>query len=178
MPRFIALASSLTALSLAACATLPATPRAPEPAKTIDKARFYSGTWHEIGRRPMWITENCVAGTTVYSPSATADVQVLDTCDMERPGGKKKTIGGPGRILDPGTNAKLRVDYPLWFDRDYWVLDRADDYSWFISADPSMRDLYIYTRDPRVSQATLAVLVERARALGYPVEKLEFPAQP
>ncbi len=167
-------------LALGACATTPPGPGAPQPARPVDAARFYTGVWHEIARRPMWITENCPAGATIYSPPKTAgaDVEVLDTCDRDRPGGKKKTIGGPGRILDPGTNAKLRVDYPLWFDRDYWVLDRAEDYSWFISADPTMRDLYIYTRNPRVPPALRAELEGRAKALGYDVGKLEWPAQP
>ena len=30
---------------------------------------------------------------------------------------------------------------------DYWVLDHAEDYSWFISADPTFDKLWIYTRE-------------------------------
>jgi apolipoprotein D and lipocalin family protein len=84
--------------------------------------------------------------------------------------------------LDPGTNAKLRVNYRLYgvvpVTKDYWVLDHADDYSWFISADPAFNDLWVYTRNPSVSAAERKRLVGRASALGYDVTKLEFPAQP
>ncbi|HQR89702.1 MAG TPA: lipocalin family protein, partial [Caulobacter sp.] len=94
--------------------------------------------------------------------------------------GNLKTIGGPAHIVDPGTNAKLHVSYRVFgiirIPRDYWVLERAEDYSWFISADPSFHDLWIYTRNPRPSQAEIAPLVARARALGYDTSLLEFPA--
>lgn len=101
---------------------------------------------------------------------------------MGSPRGELKTVGGPGTILDPGFNAKLRVDYKLYgfvpVQREYWVLDRADDYSWFISADPTLRDLYIFTRDPEIGPTQRKRLVARAAALGYDVSKLEFPEQP
>jgi apolipoprotein D and lipocalin family protein len=79
-------------------------------------------------------------------------------------------------VLDPGMNAKLRVRYigglVTW---DYWVLDHAEDYSWFISADPTFNKLWIYTREVPDAAGRQA-LVARAAALGYDVSRLEFPA--
>ena len=104
---------------------------------------------------------------------------VLDFCHAGSPAGKLKTIGGPARI-DSGSSAKLHVSYRLFgivpVPRDYWVLERADDYSWFISADPSFHDLWIYTRNPRPAPADIAPLLARAKALGYDTGLLEFPA--
>ena len=95
---------------------------------------------------------------------------------VTRPQGSEKAIGASGTILDPGFNAKLRARYLggliTW---EYWVLDHAEDYSWFISADPKFEKLWIYTREVP-SAAERAALVERARALGYDVTRLEFPA--
>jgi apolipoprotein D and lipocalin family protein len=178
------LLAAVAALTLAGCAGTAVTgaDKAPEPRKRIDVARFYTGTWREIARRPMTITDGCVAGATEYGPDRKGGIQVLDSCRMGSPQGELKTVGGPGTILDPGFNAKLRVDYKLYgfvpVQRDYWVLDRADDYSWFISADPTLRDLYIFTRDPQIGAAQRKRLVARAAALGYDVMKLEFPEQP
>jgi len=156
--------------------------RAPEPAKPVDAARFYTGVWREIGRRPVKLTDGCVAGATEYTLLSPTRVKVRDTCTNRTPSGAVKALGGPGTILDPGKNAKLHVSYRFLglfpVDRDFWVLDHADDYSWFISADPTFHDLWIYTRDPRVDAAERAQLVDRAKALGYDVSKLEFPAQP
>jgi len=155
---------------------------APAPARSVDAARFYSGVWREIGRRPMTLTNGCVAGATAYTLVSQTVVTVRDTCHAGSPTGKEKVIGGPGTILDPGTNTKLRVSYHVlgifrlhW---EYWILDHDDAYSWFISSDPAFKNLWIYTRDPHVDPMTLRALVARAKALGYDVARLEFPAQP
>lgn len=168
MTRIFALAAALTLSASAALAG------APEPRKPVDPARFYQGRWLEIARRPMFITNGCVAGATAYERAADGAVAVVDSCRQGSAQGKLKTLNGKGRILDPGTDAKLRVRYNFLITWDYWVLDRADDYSWFISADPKLKNLWIYTRTPP-SPAELAALVARARALGYDTDKLEFP---
>ncbi len=180
---FAVLALGAAAGALAACAsTSGSAVRAPEPLKPVDAARLYDGVWREIGRRPMKLTDGCVAGATTYHRTSDTDVQVLDTCQSHTPTGKTKSIGGPARIQDPGRNTKLHVDYKLFgfieVGKDYWILDHDDDYRWFISADPQFKNLWIYTRDPRVSPEQKTALIERARTLGYDVSKLEFPAQP
>jgi apolipoprotein D and lipocalin family protein len=160
----------------------PASAGAPEPTKGVDAKRFYSGVWREIGRRPMKLTDGCVAGATEYTLTAADRVRVRDTCTKGTPSGRLEAIGGPARILDPGTNAKLHVTYRFAglfpVDREFWVLDHAEDYSWFISSDPTFKDLWIYTRDPRIGKDQLAELVKRAKGMGYDVSQLEFPAQP
>ena len=150
---------------------------APEPAKAVDAARFYSGRWIEIGRRPMMLTNNCVAGTTDYKPQGSGTVGVVDSCRRGTPTGKLVSLAGKGTLLDPGTNAKLRVRYNFLVTWDYWVLDHADDYSWFISADPKFKNLWIYTRATPSPEA-LETLIGRAKALGYDTDKLEFPTPP
>jgi apolipoprotein D and lipocalin family protein len=167
---------------LAMSATWANSTPAPAPSKSVDLSRFYSGVWIEIGRHPMKLTDGCVAGATEYKIQNPTRIAVMDTCHAKTPAGKLEKIGGPGTILDPGTNAKLRVNYQFLglfpVSRDYWVLDHADDYSWFISSDPNFKNLWIYTRDPHVDPAVLKTLVTEAKAMGYDVSQLEFPAQP
>lgn len=165
-------------LTLTACATGPSPDevRAPAPARAVDLERFYAGRWLEIARLPMRLTDGCVAGATHYVVVNPTRVDVRDTCQIGSPQGREKAIGGRGEVLDPGTNAKLRVRYLggliTW---DYWVLDHAEDYSWFISADPTFDKLWIYTREVP-SAAERSALTARAAALGYDVDRLEFPA--
>ncbi len=178
----IAVAAAAATLAFGVTQATAAETRAPAPGKSVDLARFYSGVWIEIGRHPMKLTDGCVAGATEYTAVSATKIKVNDTCHAGTPSGKLKSIGGPGTILDPGTNAKLHVNYRfLGFipvARDYWVLDHDDDYTWFISSDPSFKNLWIYTRDPRVDPAILKGLVARAKSLGYDTTTLEFPAQP
>jgi apolipoprotein D and lipocalin family protein len=179
MTAALALSAGLVA-SLSGCVTAPSPSeyRAPQPTKAIELERLWSGRWLEIARLPDRLTDGCVAGASIYTPVGGDRIDVRDTCQVGSPEGKEKGIDGGGRILDPGTNAKLRVRYlhglVTW---DYWVLDRADDYSWFISADPTFERLFIYTREVP-TQAEVRALTDRARALGYDVSRLEFPAQP
>jgi apolipoprotein D and lipocalin family protein len=174
----LSLAVLAAALTLSGCAAGPRPEdiRAPQPLRAVDAERFYTGRWLEIARLPMRLTDGCVAGATNYVRVSAGRVDVRDTCQVDTPQGREKAIGARGEILDPGTNAKLRVRYfgglVTW---DYWVLDHAEDYSWFISADPTFDKLWIYTREvpgPAERQA----LVARAAALGYDVSRLEFPA--
>ena len=173
-----AIAATLMSGTLSACVTAPSASEvgAPQPLRAIYMDRFYTGRWLEIARLPMRLTDGCVAGATNYVIVEPTRVDVRDTCQVDTPQGREKAIGARGEILDPGTNAKLRARYVggliTW---DYWVLDRAEDYSWFISADPTFDKLWIYTREvpgPAQRQA----LVARAQALGYDVSRLEFPA--
>jgi apolipoprotein D and lipocalin family protein len=155
---------------------------APAAAKPVDMAKFYQGVWIEIGRRPMKLTDGCVAGATEYRPRDGGRLEVIDTCHDQTPAGKLKSISGPGRIMDPGTNTKLHVRYNflgfLPVSRDYWILDHDDAYTWFISSNPGFTDLWIYTRDTHPDPALLTALIEKAKGMGYDVSKLEFPAQP
>ena len=168
------LAISAAVLTLSACSSIPA---GGGPATVSVPMSHYSGTWLEIARRPMMITHNCVAGYTTYTPGADGDIAIEDGCHKDIPNGKLKTITGDGTLTDAGgANAKLRVKYPLFITRDYWVLYEAPDHSWFISSDPAMGDLYIYARSVP-SDALRAEMTAKAKSLGYDVTKLEYPAQ-
>ena len=179
--RYLAVAASAAlALSagLGACVTAPSASqyRAPQPARQVDAQRLYSGRWLEIGRLPMKLTNGCVAGTTSYTLTGPDSLTLRDTCQDKTPAGKEKAIGARATILDPGTNAKIQARYLggliTW---EFWILDHAEDYSWFISADPTFDRLWIYTRKIP-SQAELAALTARVGALGYDPARLEFPA--
>jgi apolipoprotein D and lipocalin family protein len=172
----------IAALSATAVLAMTHKPAAHTPAKAVDADKLFNGRWAEIGRTPMKLTDGCVAGATTYTKVSATRVNVRDTCQDKTPTGKEKAIGGPGKILDPGTNTKLHVSYRVFgfipLGRDYWILDHDDDYTWFISADPAFKNLWIYARDPRIGRPEVDRLVAKAKAMGYDTTKLEFPAQP
>jgi apolipoprotein D and lipocalin family protein len=186
MPRFAALSLTvgLTCIGMAACATQATAPAvAPQPAKPVDAARFYAGTWYELARNPMKITDGCVAGITAFSRGADGTIIDRDSCRMGDPDtGKEKVIAGPVVILDAPANAKFVTHYkvfgPFGVSRTYWILDHDDAYSWFITATPDMKNLSIFSRNPQLGRAERGALTERARALGYDPAGLEYPAQP
>jgi apolipoprotein D and lipocalin family protein len=126
----------------------------------------------------MFLTDGCVAGYSTYKLNRIAgSVAVEDGCRVGTPMGRLKTVVGDGQIVDFGsTNARMRVKYPFFITFDYWVLYKAPDRSWFISADPRMRNLWIYSRKVP-SKTKLGLMIKKAAELGYDVRKLEYPAQ-
>lgn len=167
------------ALGLSGCITASGPGGAPPPVAHVDKDRLYSGDWHEIAYRPTWLTKGCVAGVTRYTPMNAANkVGVRDSCREDTVDGKEKVVEGTGRILDPGTNARIKVSYFPLVSRTTRVAALAPDYSWFITVTPGFGELNIFTRDPQISPELRADLTARAKGMGYDVSKLYFPPQP
>ncbi len=176
----INLSAALAVLGLAGCASTTA-PLAPQPAKPIVASQFFTGRWYEIARTPMDLTTNCVAGTTDYYTNASGTLIDRDACRMDTPDGKEKVYQGPVTILNPGGNNKVSVSYTVYgfipVSRTYWMIDHADDYSWFIVTNPAFNNLSLFTRTPRPAKAEVAALTARAQALGYDTTKLEYPTE-
>ncbi|ENZ82221.1 MULTISPECIES: lipocalin family protein [Caulobacter] len=143
-------------------------------AAPIDPASHYSGVWLEVGRTPMRLTKDCVAGTTRYVLKEPTHVDVVDDCRQGGVDGKRRAISGRGRIEDPGVNRRLRVAYAPFIVWRYVVMDRDPEGQWFIAADPELKKVFLYTRSPP-SKPRLDDLEARVRRLGY-VGALEFPA--
>jgi len=164
---------------LGGCITSAGPGGGPPPVAQVDFARFYSGDWHEIAFRPNWVTEGCVAGLTRYTTRGKSDeVGVRDSCREQTLDGNEKVAEGTGHILDPGTNAKIRVDYFPFISRETWVVALADDYSWFISSTPDFGEINIFTRNPQPGQALIDELTAKVKAWGYDTSLLVYPPQP
>ncbi|MBW8708836.1 MAG: lipocalin family protein [Alphaproteobacteria bacterium] len=163
---------AMTSLAFAADA-----PKAPEPAKPVDAASFFSGRWYEIGRTPKSFNAGCVAGYTDYMTRNGA-LSERDGCHDKTPDGKGETLDGQMKILNPGQNSKVHATYRAMFglvpiSRDYWVLDHTE--AWAIMASPDMTDVSLYTREPRPAQALVEKMTKQIKDLGY-AGQLEFPA--
>ena len=136
----------------------------------------YSGRWLEVARTPMLITNNCVAGYTIYKrASSVGDVRVEDGCYKNSPGGELRSVKGIGKIIDMNTSkSTLRVRYPFLITFKYIVIYKSPDKSWFVSSNPSMSNVWIYSRTVP-SKGKLRTMMRKARQLGYDTSKLEIP---
>jgi len=168
----------LAVLGLAGCASGTMT-QAPEPQKPIDTARFYTGTWYEIGRTPIFLTDGCMAGTTIFFHDPAGDLVERDACHKGSPAGPEKVFKGVAHIDNPGENTKLTVNYKLYgfipVTQNYWMLDHGDDYGWFIVSDPALTHVDILSRNPRPSDAQVAYWKSLVAGFGYDPAKMEFP---
>ena len=147
----------------------------PQPAKPVELSR-YLGRWYELARYEQGFQKDCDGVTADYALRPDGKVEVINTC--RKPDGSIKRATGKAKVVDIATGAKLKVSFFGPFYGDYWVLDRADDYSWAIVGEGSGRYLWLLSRDASPGAAKLAMLVERAKALGYDTSMLRITKQP
>lgn len=149
--------------------------RVPEPAKPID-LKQYLGRWYEIARYDQRFERGCEGVTADYTFRADGKIDVLNRCRKST--GKIDEARGIAKIVDPASNAKLKVSFFGPFYGDYWVLDHANDYSWSIVGEPSGRYLWILAREANPGAEAAEQLIGRARALGYDTSMLLHTKQP
>ena len=163
--------------TLAACRT-PTTERLNLPpvetVPSVDLER-YLGTWYEIAAFPQSFQKGCSATTATYRRKEDGGIEVVNRCLKD---GEPDVAKGRARVVDEATNAKLEVSFfgPFW--GDYWIIDLADDYSWAVVGHPSRDYLWILSRTPSMDPETYEAIVARARAQGFPTERLEKTYQP
>jgi len=172
----------LAGLALPAlCAGIDDTPLPNTTVPAVDLQR-YAGKWYEQASLPMVFTRACVGDTTAqYTPQDDGMIAVTNRCRTED--GSFKQADGEARTVD-GSTSRLEVRFaPGWLSwlpmvwGDYWVIALDDDYQWSLVGTPKQDYLWILSRSPRMDEVTYAMLVERARRMGYPVEKLERTPQ-
>jgi apolipoprotein D and lipocalin family protein len=178
MPRLLLVAA--LALLLPGCAALgPKHPvgntAVPQPAKPVEIER-YLGRWYEVARYEQSFQKDCEGVTADYSRREDGGIKVVNTC--RKPDGKITDAVGKAKVVDTATNAKLKVSFFGPFYGNYWVLDRAEDYSWAIVGEPSGRYLWLLARQANPSTAAKAAMIARARSLGYDTSLLRVTKQP
>lgn len=160
---------------VAACASQPVnrTAQAPLPVAAVETSP-YLGLWHEAARLPNRFQRDCAHSTADYALRDDGMISVRNTC--YRADGEVRDIEGRARRVEP-VAGKLEVSFfgPFW--ADYWVLERAPDYSWSIVGEPSGRYLWVLTRAERISAEEHAAFEARLRALGYNTNALVWSAR-
>ncbi|WP_205518145.1 lipocalin family protein [Sphingorhabdus sp. Alg239-R122] len=155
---------------LAGCATFEKGPvgntAVPQPAKTVDLDR-YLGRWYEMGRYEAGFQKGCEAVTADYTLRDDGKIRVVNSCRKGSVDGKFSTATGKAKIVKDSGNAKLRVSFFGPFYGDYWVLDRAQDYSWAIVGEPSGRYLWMLSREAKPDPEVRAHIESRVKELGY-----------
>ncbi|MFC3071141.1 lipocalin family protein [Phenylobacterium soli] len=172
------LAPLLIAGALSGCIAGPSgNAHVPQPAKAVELPR-YLGLWHEFARYDMAFEKGCEGVTARYALRPDGKIDVTNTCHAGAPDGPVKVAKGKATPVAGSNGAKLKVSFfgPALF-ANYWVLDRADDYSWAIVGEGSGRFLWILTREAQPSPARREELVQRVRALGYDTAMLRFTRQ-
>lgn len=137
---------------------------------SVDLQR-YLGKWYEIARYPNRFERKCVSEVTAtYSALPGGKLRVVNACKNKD--GKFTEANGKAKIVDPKTNAKLKVSFFWPFYGDYWIVDLAPDYSYAVISEPKREYLWILARAPQMNPAEYDRILERIRSRGLDPAKL------
>ena len=138
----------------------------------------YLGLWYEIASFPAWFQRGCTATTAEYSLRDDGLIRVVNSCRKGSVDGKLKQSVGRAKVVDPETNAKLKVSFfgPFW--GDYWILDLDPAYRWAVVGVPSRRYLWILSRTPTLDPQLLARIIEPLEGMGFDLTRLRRTEHP
>jgi apolipoprotein D and lipocalin family protein len=134
----------------------------------------YSGKWYEIASYPMSFQKDCFCVTADYTLTDKGYVKVFNSCRKGGVTGKVKSITGKAFLLKGTNNVKLKVQFFWPFKADYWVIDKADDYSWAVVSGPSRKYLWILSRKPELQKETWQGITDRLSINGFDTGKLKM----
>jgi apolipoprotein D and lipocalin family protein len=138
----------------------------------------YIGTWYEIASYPHRFQKGCVATRAVYTLRDDGQVAVRNECRQGALDGPLRSVEGRARIVDPASNARLKVTFfwPFW--GSYWIIDLDPDYRWAVVGHPSRKYLWILSRTPILDETLFREIVARLPAQGYDPARLNRTPQP
>lgn len=134
----------------------------------------YLGTWYEIARLDHRFERGLTDITANYSLRDDGGVQVVNRgFDVEA--GEWDEAIGKAYMVDAPDVGRLKVSFFGPFYGGYNILDLdVDDYQYALVAGPDRSYLWILARSPNLPDAVLQPLVEKARALEFPVDELIY----
>lgn len=144
------------------------------PLETVNyvDVQKYTGTWYEIASFPNWFQKDCTGTTATYSLNEDGSINVLNRCFKKSLSGEEDTAEGTAYVVDPKTNAKLKVSFFFPFKGDYWIIELADDYSYAVVGHPNRKYLWILSRTPEISDTTYQSLLTSISKKGFDITKL------
>lgn len=167
----LAVAGGLTALYLSRRKTIPNGVEAVSP---FDLDR-YLGKWYEIARFDYRFERGIEHATAKYFRNADGSIKVVNK-GRKRSGKKTKAIG-KAIPAGPENTGMLKVSFFGPFYAGYNVIAIDPEYQHALVCGDSRDYLWILSREKTLPQSVREDYLQKARDLGFEVEKLVWPSQ-
>lgn len=143
--------------------------------ETVDNVDLdkYSGKWYEIASYPQFFQKDCYCSTAEYTPME-GYIAIKNKCRKDSINGREDEIDGKAFVVENSGNAKLKVQFFFPIKGDYWIIDLADNYSYAVVSNPTMKYLWILSRTPHMEDETYTSIVNRLRKRGFDLNKLKI----
>lgn len=162
-------------LGLSGCATMPI-----PSLTTVSKVELerYLGRWNVIAHFPNFVERGKVATADVYARRADGRLQADYVFRRGSLTAEEQRWAGVAWVTNPQTNAEWQVQL-LWpFSAEYRILELDPGYQWSVVASRGGKWLWILARDTSLPELTYQEILDKLRARGLPVERLQRVPQP
>ncbi|MCF7886775.1 MAG: lipocalin family protein [Candidatus Marinimicrobia bacterium] len=145
------------------------------------KLNKYIGLWYEIARIPNRFQKSCARKVTAkYELREDGRLNVINKCVKEN--GKTSRVKGIAKIVDPQTNAKLKVSFVQIFGfslfwGDYWIIALDENYEYAVVGHPKRKYGWILSRSPELSDSTLRNIFKIIEKKGYDSDRFKLTEQ-
>jgi apolipoprotein D and lipocalin family protein len=138
----------------------------------------YMGKWYEIASFPQRFQKGCVASAATYTLRKDGDVDVFNQCRDKTLDGKLRDAKGKAWVVDPKSNAKLKVRFFWPFSGDYWIIDLGTNYEYAVVGHPKRNYLWILCRSRQMDSAVYDGILQRLKNQNYDLARLNKTLQP
>lgn len=138
----------------------------------------YLGQWYEIARFDAPFQQGCVASRATYTLNQDETIQVLNECRDKTLDGKLRVAKGVAWVVDPVSNAKLKVQFFWPFKGDYWIIELGKDYEYSVVSEPKRNFLWILSRTPHMDSKVYESIIANLTHLEFDVSRLIKTPQP
>jgi apolipoprotein D and lipocalin family protein len=136
----------------------------------VDPSR-YMGRWYEIARLPNMFQNGCTGSYTDYSLREDGQINVINSCRNEKDG-KLRQAKGRAWVVDPVSNARLKVSFFWPFRSDYWIIGLGMEYEYSVVASSNRKYLWILSRTPTMREDLYADIMKEVKQQGFDIKNV------
>jgi apolipoprotein D and lipocalin family protein len=97
---------------------------------------------------------------------ADGEINVLNSC-RDAATGKTRQAKGRAWVVDPASNARLKVSFFWPFRGDYWIIELGKEYEYAVIGTPNRKYFWILARSAAMDDALFTAIMQRAAMQGF-----------
>ena len=132
----------------------------------------YAGLWYEVARLPNSFEKGMDCTTATYTVKADGKIEVLNKGRKTDKNNEMSDITGTAWVPDAAYPAQLKVRFFWPFAGDYYVIELDENYRYALVGAPNRKYLWVLARTKTLDEKTYSALLNRAKELGFDVEKI------
>ena len=142
----------------------------------MDLAR-YTGVVR-IASFPQRFQKGCTASAATYSIRPDGQIEGRQSLQsrLAQRAQRPSRVAARASWTARQCEAQVTFFWPFW--GDYWIVDLGADYEYAVVGHPGRKYLWILSRTRTMDAAVYSGILERLRAQGYDVSRLQVTLQP